>query len=137
MTSRPLRAGVRLLLDEMHSPVIARALRALQYDVVAVAERADLRALPDAEVYAYGVAQDRCVVTENVKDFRRLHAQAAQAGLPQARLLYTSARTFRRTRRDFTPIIDALIAWMAAPHAAGSEAWLRPAGQPPAETPST
>jgi uncharacterized protein with PIN domain len=38
---------VKLLLDEHYSPAIARQLRILGHDVVAVAERADLVSLSD------------------------------------------------------------------------------------------
>ncbi|MEV6526426.1 DUF5615 family PIN-like protein [Longispora sp. NPDC051575] len=116
---------MKILLDEMHSPAVARALRALHHDVIAIAEHPELRSLPDDEVYLYAVAHDRCVVTENVKDFRRLHARAEETGAPRTRLLYTSSRTFKRSRRDFGPFVEALVAWIGAPHAAGTEAWLK------------
>jgi hypothetical protein len=41
------RPDARLLLDEMFSPAIAAELRELGHDVIAVADRADLRARSD------------------------------------------------------------------------------------------
>ena len=43
-------ASARLLLDEMFSPAIAAALRDLGQDVIAVAERGELRAMSDDDV---------------------------------------------------------------------------------------
>ena len=60
----------QLLLDEMFSPALAVALRDVGYDVVAVAERSDLRAISDDKVFAAACADGRWLVTENVKDFR-------------------------------------------------------------------
>jgi hypothetical protein len=70
------RAG-RLLLDEMFSPAIAAALRDLGHDVIAVAERGELRAMTDEEVFAWATAQGRWLLTENVKDFRPILVRAA------------------------------------------------------------
>ena len=66
----------------------------------------------------YAAAQGRRIVTENIKDFRRLLLRAGESGMPTAGLLFTSSRTFPRTRRNPGPLIDALDAWLAAPGAA-------------------
>jgi hypothetical protein len=42
----------RLLLDEMFSPAVAAELRALGHDVIAVADRPDLRSKSDEEIFA-------------------------------------------------------------------------------------
>lgn len=71
---------MRLLLDEMHPPAVASTLLARGHDVVAVAEGAALRSMPDEELLAFATQHDRRIVTENVKDFRRLLLRADESG---------------------------------------------------------
>ena len=94
MSDRP---GVTLLLDEMFSPAVAAELRALGHDVIAVADRPDLRSKSDEEVFAWANAEKRWLLTENVKDFRPIMLRALQAGPPGCGLLFTSSRAFPRT----------------------------------------
>ena len=74
------RPDARLLLDEMFSPAVAAELRALGHDVIAVADRSDLRAKSDEEVFAWASAEKRWLLTENVKDFRPIMPRALLAG---------------------------------------------------------
>jgi len=122
MNARP----ARLLLDEMFAPAIAAELRELGHDVIAVADRADLRAKSDEEVFAWAVAEDRWLLTENVKDFRPLLLQALQSGTPACCLLFTSSRAFPRSRKNPGPLIRALDAWLTTgrPAPPVTEAWL-------------
>ena len=122
------RVAVALLLDEMHAPAVARALRELGHDVVAVAERPDLRALADEDLFLWAGLEARRLVTENVKDFRRLFLHAEESTRREAALLYTSSRTFPRSRRDHRPLVAALDAWLRRPDAARrpAEDWLQP-----------
>jgi len=108
--SRP--AAARLVLDEMLSPTIAAALRNLGHDVIAVAERGDLRAADDEEVFAWAASQGRWLLTENVKDFRPILLRALQAGTGGTGLLFTSSRSFPRSRKNPGPLIKAIHAWM-------------------------
>jgi hypothetical protein len=107
-------AGLRLLLDEMFSPAIAAALRDLGHDVLAVAERGDLRAMTDEEIFAWAVAQKCWLLTENVKDFRPILLKALQAEVPASGVLFTSSRAFPRSRKNPGPLIQALDAWLRA-----------------------
>jgi Domain of unknown function (DUF5615) len=122
-------ARVALLLDEMHSPAVAEALRRRGHDVIAVAERPDLRAMADAELFVWAAQEFRRLVTENVKDFRRLSLQAEESALRGTALLYTSSRTFPRSRRNPGPLVVALDAWLCSPGAGSrpAEDWLQPA----------
>lgn len=112
----------RLLLDEMFSPQIAQQLRQRGHDVLALVADPELRALADAEVYAWAAERGRRVVTENVKDVRVLVADGYGAGV-----LFTSGRHFPRSKRSLGPLVDALDRWLA--HAADGprplEDWLR------------
>jgi hypothetical protein len=116
----------RLVLDEMFSPAIAAALRERGNDVIAVAERDDLRSMTDDELYAWSAAEQRWLLTENVKDFRPIMLRALQAGSATAGLIFTSSRAFPRSRKNPGPLIHALHAWLQAgpPAAPLSEDWL-------------
>jgi predicted nuclease of predicted toxin-antitoxin system len=122
--SSPARA--RLVLDEMFSPAIADALRDLGHDVVAVAERGELRAIDDEEVFAWAISHGRWLVTENVKDFRPILQRALQADTLTTGIVYTSNRSFPRSRKNPGPLIQSLHAWMldGPPEAPLTEDWL-------------
>jgi len=87
------------------------SLRELGHDVIAVAERSDLRSMVDSEVLAWAINETRWLLTENVKDFRPLLLSAMQA---EARIgvLFTSSRTFPRSRKNPGPLIEALDQWL-------------------------
>jgi Domain of unknown function (DUF5615) len=124
---RPVKAA--LLLDEMHAPAVADALRQRGHDVVAVAERPDLRAMADADLFVWAAQESRRLVTENVKDFRRLFLRAEESTQRKAALLYTSSRTFPRSRRNPGPLVAALDARLCQRDVGHrpAEDWLRPA----------
>jgi Domain of unknown function (DUF5615) len=94
-----LAAG-RLALDEMFSPAIAAALRERGHDGVAVAERVDLRSMTDDDLFAWSAAQNRWLLTENVKGFRPIMLRALRARGAITGLLFTSSRAFPRSRRN-------------------------------------
>lgn len=121
--------SLALLLDEMHDPVVASVLRDRGHDVLAVAEQDELRVLTDGELFRWAVERDRRIVTENIKDFAPLLRRGDEMGRNAAPLLFTSSRTFSRTRRNRGPIIDALDAWLRAAQANEPpvEDWLQPA----------
>jgi Domain of unknown function (DUF5615) len=120
------RPDVRLLLDEMFSPAVAAELRALGHDVIAVADRPDLRSRSDQEVYAWASAERRWLLTENVKDFRPIMLRALQAGSAACGLLFTSSRAFPRSRKNPGPLIRAIDAWLTGgpPPPPVTESWL-------------
>ena len=118
-------ASARLVLDEMFSPAIAVALRDLGQDVIAVAERGELRAMSDDDVFAWAISQRRWLLTENVKDSGpscpRTPGRQCHHGNP-----YTSSRAFPRSRKNPGPLIQAIHAWMlnGPPEAPLTEDWL-------------
>jgi predicted nuclease of predicted toxin-antitoxin system len=123
-------APVRLLLDEMFSPAVAAELRQLGHDVIAVADQPELQSKSDDEVFAWACAEKRWVLTENVQDFRPILLRALQSGLPACGLLFTSSRTFPRSRKNSGPLIRALHTWLTAepPAPSVTESWLIEAG---------
>jgi predicted nuclease of predicted toxin-antitoxin system len=116
----------RLLLDEMFSPAIAAELRQRGHDVIAVADRPDLRAKSDEEIFAWASAERRWLLTENVKDFRPIMLRVVSAGSPGCGLLFTSSRALPRSRKNPGPLINALHAWLTdgPPAPLATESWL-------------
>jgi Domain of unknown function (DUF5615) len=120
------RPEVGLLLDEMFSPATAAELRLLGHDVMAVADRPDLRSKSDEEIFAWASAEKRWLLTENVKDFRPIMLRALPAGVPGCGLLFTSSRAFPRSRKNPGSLIRALDAWLTTgpPAPPVTESWL-------------
>ena len=120
------RARTGLVLDEMFSPAIAAALRDFGHEVVAVAERGELRAMSDEELFAWATARGWWLLTENVKDFRPILLRALQSDLPGTGILYTSSRSFPRSRKNPGPLIEALRDWLETgpPDSPLTEDWL-------------
>ncbi len=121
--------SVRFVLDEMHAPVVAHSLREAGHDVIAVADTPELRAMTDEDLFQWAAEHSRRIVTENIKDFRRILSHAEESGWREAEILFTSSRTFSRSRRNPRLLIAALDAWLRHPDAANrpSEDWLKPA----------
>lgn len=72
---------MRLLLDEMLSPVVAAQLRDRAHDVEAISGSPH-QGGPDPEVLELARRERRVLVTNNIDDFRRLHHEAAMPGGP-------------------------------------------------------
>lgn len=114
MACRPGGAApVRLLLDEMLSPVIAQQLRDRGHDVQAIAGHPLHAALSDREVMDLARGQDRALVTNNLVDFRPLHHEAIIPGGPGHFGIVLMAGNYRRTKADTGRIVTALEAKLA------------------------
>ena len=102
---------MRLLLDEMHAPRVAARLRDRGYDAVAVKERAELIGMSDEDLLRAAAADERAVVTENVKDFAPLYQHLSAAGQQHSGLILTHPRRFPRSAQDHVRVLaDALSA---------------------------
>ncbi|GAB3184406.1 hypothetical protein FHX75_121306 [Micromonospora palomenae] len=114
-----------LLLDEMYPPALARQLRERGHDVLAALDlEVGLSSRSDEDALAWATRHQRCVVTENVRDFARLAPQ-----MPHAGIILVSARRFPRTRSGLARLLDALdgvlatksvptpdsVAWLGSP----------------------
>ncbi len=99
---------MRLLLDEMLSPAIARELRARGHDVEAVAGHPQWEALSDPEVLALARAEHRAIVTNNLRDYRPLHNEAVTPGGGGHFGMIFMPGSYRRTKADTGRIIAAL-----------------------------
>ena len=121
-------ATVKLLLDEMLSPAIARQLRARGHDVDAIKGNPLHEALSDPEVMNLAREQGRALVTNNLVDFRPLHYEAIAPGGPGHYGMVFMPGGYRRTKADVGRIVDALEAKLAESPGddalASGETWL-------------
>jgi len=103
---------VRLLLDEMYSPEIARQLRQRGHDVVSAKERPELIGATDADLLGRMSDEDRVIMTNNALDFVPLVSRLLAEGGQHAGLLLTSDRSLPRTRAmigRFVEVLDELL----------------------------
>ena len=119
---------MKLLLDEMLSPAIARELRSCGHDVEPVAGNPDREALSDPEVLALARAEHRAIVTNNVRDFRPLHHEAITPGGAGHFGMIFMPGSYCRTKADTGRIIAALeailVQYPGEKDLANGEAWL-------------
>jgi predicted nuclease of predicted toxin-antitoxin system len=99
---------LRLLLDEQQDPAIAQSLRREGSDVIAVAERPELREIADAEVLAAAVADRRAVLTEDVRDFTVLHRLFLEQGQTHYGIILTSRRRHPRHKSGRRALLAAV-----------------------------
>ncbi len=104
-----------LLLDEMFSPTIAVKLRDRGIDAVAIAERPELRSLPDPEVLELATAEERILVTFNIKDFQMLDRQWATSGRQHGGIVFVAHRRFPRQGGAIGQLVTELYALIIRP----------------------
>lgn len=120
---------MRLLLDEMHSPTVARALQEAGHDVHAVASDPLLRGMADAKLLQLAAEMNRAIVTENVPDFAVLASQWAADAKPHAGIVYTNPNRFNRITSAYPAnLIAALDHFLQHPPVEGQDWvwWLQP-----------
>jgi predicted nuclease of predicted toxin-antitoxin system len=99
---------LRLLLDEHFSPAIAAQLQRRGHDVVAAAERTELKNQEDQELLRWAVGERRTLVSENATDFIELHGQCLTRGQKHYSIILTSAEQFPRRRAGIGRLVRAL-----------------------------
>lgn len=88
---------MKLLLDEMYSDAIALELRARGHDTLSARETTpSLAGAQDEEVLRAAAASERALVTENVRDFRRVELAVLADGGHHHGIIYTTDRQFPR-----------------------------------------
>jgi hypothetical protein len=119
---------VKVLLDEMLTPDIARVLRARRHDVEAVAGHPDWEGLSDFQIIAVARTERRAIVTNNLRDYRPLHGEAITPGGHGHFGMIFIPGSYRRTRADTGRIIAALkaklVQYPGETDLANGEAWL-------------
>jgi len=100
---------VRLLLDEMISPRIARELREIGHDVQAVKkDRPDLVGRSDRELVRLMAAEGRVIVTNDIAAFQAIHAQLMGAGGEHHGMVFTFDATMPRSKRSISQWVTTL-----------------------------
>lgn len=100
---------MKLLLDEMISPRIARELRSAGHDVEAIkADRPDLEAAPDRKILARMATEQRGIVTNDVLDFQLLHEQLVSAGEAHGGIVFTDDVSFPRNKASIPLWVETL-----------------------------
>lgn len=101
---------MKLLLDEMISPKIARELRGRgDFDVQAIkGDRPDLEAVADREIVRRIAAEQRTLVTNDVLDFQLIHNQMLAAGEEHYGLIFTSDSTMPRNKASISLWVKSL-----------------------------
>ena len=119
---------MRLLLDEMLSPAIARELCARGHDVQAVACHPEREALSDPQVMTPARTERRAIITNNVRDYRPLHVEAVTPGGQGHFGVIFMSGNYRRTKSDIGRIIADLEAkltqYSGDEDLANAEEWL-------------
>jgi len=100
---------LKLLLDEMISPAIARRLRERGFDIQAVkGDRPDLDALPDADIVRRIALERRGIVTNDVADFEPLHRRVLACDEEHYGMLFTHDSTLPRSKAGIPKWVRAL-----------------------------
>jgi nucleoside-diphosphate-sugar epimerase len=118
---------VKVLLDEHISPHVARALRDRGYDVIAVAERQELRGADDRQVLLAAEAEGRVTVTADIRDFSRLGFDRLPNRRWHAGIVLASPTTFPLSDAAFGTLVRALehlMAEKAVVDVSGEVIWL-------------
>ncbi len=102
---------MRLLLDEMISPRIARELRGAGHDVQAVKkDRPDLIGRTDREIVQRMAVEWRAIVTNDVGDFQEIHERLMATGEDHAGMVFTFDATMPRSKAAIDLWVQSLAA---------------------------
>lgn len=100
---------MRLLLDEMISPRIARELREIGHDVQAVKkDRPDLVGRSDRELVRLMATEGRVIVTNDIADFQAIHDQLMGAGGEHHGMVFTFDATMPRSKKSILQWVETL-----------------------------
>ena len=121
---------MRLLLDEHLSPRVARELRQAGHDVVATAERPDLRGLGDAELVRIAATERRALVSFDIGDHIRIYRDSVRLQRPHPGLVLLAPSAWRLSDTGVGALVRALGRLLdrdtAEAALIGSVLWLEP-----------
>jgi uncharacterized protein YacL len=104
---------VRLLLDEMISPAIARELRARGHDVDAVKrDRPELEGISDLQLVSRMTAERRAIATNDVGDFEPIHNRLVAVADEHYGMLFTTDATMPRNKSGLPFWVTTLDAFL-------------------------
>jgi len=103
---------VRLLLDEHIDPTLAERLRERGHDAIAVAERPELRGLPDDVLLDWSSAHGLAIATYDARGFLPTAVERLTTDRGIAGLVLISERTYASGPRGYGALLRALEAFM-------------------------
>lgn len=89
---------MKLLVDEMYTPVIAEQLRTRGQDALAVNEVPELRGFSDEALLEWAATRGRAILTENGGDLLALHAVCLRTGVRHSGIILASNAAFPRAK---------------------------------------
>ena len=98
---------MKLLLDEHLSGVVAEQLRRRGHDVVAVAH-VELQGSSDEAILARAIEDGRAPVTNNIRDFRPLHARYLTTGVMHYGIVLVPASAYSFKRSGVGALVQGL-----------------------------
>ena len=98
---------MKILVDEMYPPTVAKALQAAGIEATTVADLR-LAGASDPDLFAAAVAGGYSVLTENVGDFARIAAERSTAGGHHPGVLIALSSRFSRRPAGIGPLIAAI-----------------------------
>jgi predicted nuclease of predicted toxin-antitoxin system len=102
---------VKLLLDEMISPCVARQLCEKGDDVQAIKhDRPELASHADGEIVRRMAAEQRAIVTNDFTDFQIIHDRTLAAGDQHAGMIFTFDDAMPRNKASIPQWVDDLAA---------------------------
>ncbi len=99
---------MKILLDEMLDAGMAGQLRQRGHDAEAVQGNPELEGAKDPDLLRAARELDRVLVTDNVRDFVRLHQRFLASGEDHAGLVLASPARFPRSKRTIGAWVNAL-----------------------------
>ena len=103
---------MRILLDEMLSAAIAEQLRKRGHDAAAGQGDPNLEGKPDTELLRAARELRRVLVTDNVRDFARLHQQFVHAREDHAGIILAAPASFPRSKKTIRLWVNTLDRYM-------------------------
>jgi predicted nuclease of predicted toxin-antitoxin system len=98
---------VKFLLDEMLPPRLAEELRRRDIDTLAVVDAPGLPGTPDSDILEHAASQGRVLVTENIRDFARLHSEWLAQNRSHPGILFVSTKAYPYNRARFSRLAKA------------------------------
>jgi hypothetical protein len=109
---------------------VAEQLRNRGQDVIAVAERPDLRSLHDPPLFDFAQSDGRALLTENVQDFLPIDGDFRTRGVEHFGLILTTNRSFPRPASRTTGMLVRALEDLLAHNASNTPSsllvWLQP-----------
>ncbi|MFQ6054444.1 MAG: DUF5615 family PIN-like protein [Methanosarcinales archaeon] len=100
---------IKIYTNENISSVVAKVLREWSYDAISAPE-AGLLTSPDEEQMEFAVTQRRAIVTFDIKDYPRLHAEYISSGSHHCGIIVSKQLVIKELLRRLHNLLQTLTA---------------------------